>query len=371
MHLCEAPVAEHSRKANVVDEDKRRVDPGGANELFGMTIVHAKAEYAFIEFEDRSNRVLDFELSIENIAHELVSANDGGTQLPATLVRVVNVRESDDVMNATFHAEHGMHCPEGGAGGRPDVVQDLDSKSGLLHLPGLQTEGGGDHVQCALYPGTVDKGHCSRVGRGIVEGRDTGCAAESLSTETNDLAVAAEVDVLACEWALSREHGHALHIDRSPEVHGLSADEDDVPLEIPELRENGAYVGIAEVGHSSGFEPRALMRTRGNTNRPFSRQSCSRVFLPDARSRASCSRDICFSRARSLGSNRLESTPRKYDVGAVAQRHPDRPAAPGKDTASMYSIDVKLGQRPAHAANADDPAAAVGRLLAPRNAREQ
>ncbi len=50
-------------------------------------------------------------------------------------------------------------------------------------------------------------------------------------------------------------------IERCPEVHGLPAYQDQFPLEVRDLCEDGADVDVREVRHSRGFAPRRLTRT--------------------------------------------------------------------------------------------------------------
>ena len=88
----------------------------------------------------------------------------------------------------------------------------------------------------------------------------------------------------------------------------LAAHQDKVSIQVGHPRQDGPDGEVPELAHSSGFDPRALMRTRGNPKWPHSRLSCCRLFSPLARARSSSSRDRCFSRARSLGSNRSSTT---------------------------------------------------------------
>src|ERR1700690_1277450 len=69
-------------------------------------------------------------------------------------------------------------------------------------------------------------------------------------------------------------------------------------------------IGGARVAHLVSHYTNLAIRIRslGKAKTPFSRLSCSRLFSPKAKARASASRDACFSRARSWGSNTTRET---------------------------------------------------------------
>jgi hypothetical protein len=75
--------------------------------------------------------------------------------------------------------------------------------------------------------------------------------------------IAAEVNVLAREWSLPSEVGHASLIVECPEIDGLTAHEDEVTIEVGNLRQDWANIGVGQIRHSSGFDPRRLTRTLG------------------------------------------------------------------------------------------------------------
>ncbi len=60
------------------------------------------------------------------------------------------------------------------------------------------------------------------------------------------------------------ERRHASLVERRPEVHGLAPDEDELPLEVCDFREDGPDVDVCDIRHSSGLVPRRLMRAFAN-----------------------------------------------------------------------------------------------------------
>jgi hypothetical protein len=157
-----------------------------------------------------------------------------------------------------------MHHVEADARGRACLVRELDRDGGVMDFGRVEPEGRGHDVQRSRDPSGVDEDHGAAVGRRVIERGDARRPAEALGTDAHRCLVAAEVDILAREWRLSCERRHAALVERCPEVHGLTTNEDELALEVRDLREDRPDVDVREVRHSSGFVPRRLTRAFGN-----------------------------------------------------------------------------------------------------------
>jgi hypothetical protein len=64
--------------------------------------------------------------------------------------------------------------------------------------------------------------------------------------------------------ACSRQRRDPALVHKGPEVHRLPAHQDQVSIQVRQPCQDRPDVDVTEIAHSSGFEPRELIRTRGN-----------------------------------------------------------------------------------------------------------
>jgi len=249
----------------MIQQSPRGIHAGRPIELPRVRVTRAETENPLVEFPHGPYGVLGVQPTVQHVSHELVGTYDRCSQLLAPPLGVVGARQPSDVVNSALHAEHGVDDVESSPRRGPRVIQDLDGQGRLADLACGEPEGFGHDVQRPSEAAGVREHDRAAVRGGVVECCDARLSPQPFGAVTNGAQVAAEIDVAAREGPRSRQRGHPSLIPRHPEIHRLPADQNELAVQVRDLCKDGSDVEVPELVHSSGLEPRKLMRTCGNT----------------------------------------------------------------------------------------------------------